>query len=65
MEKSYEVLRDHAKDYATRIHGSTIQKEAALWSYYLYLLPKLTFPIVALTLSVSCPGSFITQTTSK
>jgi hypothetical protein len=47
MEKSLMVLRD----YATRIHGSTIQREAALWSYLLYLLPKLTFPIIALTLT--------------
>jgi hypothetical protein len=51
MEKSLIGLRDYAKDYATRIQGSTIQREAALWSYLLYLLPKLTFPIIALTLT--------------
>jgi hypothetical protein len=51
MEGSFEVLRNHAKDCATRIQGSSIQREAALWSYLLHLLPKLTFPIVALTLT--------------
>jgi hypothetical protein len=51
MEKSLEVLRNHAKDYATRIQGSMITREAALWSFLLYLLPKLTFPMVALTLT--------------
>jgi hypothetical protein len=51
MAKSFDVLRNYAIEYALRIHGSSIQKEAALWSYLLYLLPKLTFPIIALTLS--------------
>ncbi len=51
MNKSFEVLRNHAQNYATCIQSSTIPKEAALWSFLLYLLPKLTFPIMALTLS--------------
>jgi hypothetical protein len=53
MEKSFEILKSHAKDYATRLQGSNIYKEAALWSFLLYLTPKLTFPIIALTLSES------------
>jgi hypothetical protein len=37
--KAYKVLRIHSLDNATRIQSTTIQKEAALWSYLLYLLP--------------------------
>lgn len=51
MEKSVEVLRSYALDYASRLQSSTIQKEPAIWSYKLYLLPKLTFPLMALTLT--------------
>jgi hypothetical protein len=51
MEKSVEVLRSYALDYASRLESSTIQKEPAIWSYLLYLLPKLTFPLMALTLT--------------
>jgi hypothetical protein len=55
MHKAFEVLRGHSVTYATRIQASTINKEAALWSYLLYLLPKLTFPLMAMTLSeVQC-----------
>jgi hypothetical protein len=51
MEKSFEVLRNYATDYATQIHDSSIRKEATLWSFLLYLLPKLTFPMIAITLT--------------
>jgi hypothetical protein len=49
--KACKVLRSHSLVYATRIQSSTIQKEAALWSYLLYLLPKVLFPLMAMTFS--------------
>jgi hypothetical protein len=49
MAKAFEVLRDHSLDYATRIQSSSISAEVALWSYMLYLLPKLLFPLMATT----------------
>jgi hypothetical protein len=51
MGKSFEVLKSQAMEYATRLQSSPIHKEVALWSFLLYLLPKLTFPLVAMTLS--------------
>jgi hypothetical protein len=48
MVKAFEVLRDQSLDYATRIQSSSISAEAALWSYMLYLLPKLHFPQMAM-----------------
>jgi hypothetical protein len=35
--------------YATCIQGSSISREAALWSYSLYLLPKLFLSLMAMT----------------
>jgi len=49
MAKAFEVLRDHSLDYATYIQSSSISEEADLWSYMLYLLPKLLFPLMAMT----------------
>lgn len=55
MHKAYEVLQTYSRDYATRIQSSKISKEAVLWSFLLYLLPKLTFPLIAYTLTeVEC-----------
>jgi hypothetical protein len=50
MHKAFEVLQINSVEYATHIQSSTIHKEAALWSYLLYLLPKITFPLMAMTL---------------
>jgi hypothetical protein len=47
--KAFEILRNQLLDYATCIQSSSITKEAALWSYMLYLLPKLLFPLMAMT----------------
>jgi len=51
MHKAYEVLHAHCRDYATRLQSSTLNKEEALWSFLLYLLLKLTFPLIAYTLT--------------
>jgi len=49
VHQAYCILRAHSVEYATRIQASNINREAALWSYLLYLLPKLTFPLMAMT----------------
>jgi hypothetical protein len=51
MHKAFKVIRNHSIDYATKLQASTLWKEAALWSYLLYLLPKVTFPLMAMSLS--------------
>jgi hypothetical protein len=51
MHKAFEILRNYSIEYATRLQVSRLWKEAALWSYLLYLLPKLTFPLLAMSLS--------------
>ncbi len=53
MHKAFKVIRNHSIDYATKLQASTLWKEAALWSYLLYLLPKVTFPLMAVSLSES------------
>jgi hypothetical protein len=53
--KAYEVLRAHSLDYATKIQASSLNKEAALWSYLLYYLPKVTFPLMVMSfLEIQC-----------
>jgi hypothetical protein len=53
--KAFEVLRAHSLDFAAKIQDSSLSKEAALSSFLLYLRPKITFPIMATTLSkVQC-----------
>jgi len=49
MQKACEVRRKQSLPYTTCIQSSAIHKEAALWSYFLYFLPKLTFPLMAMT----------------
>jgi len=44
-------LRNISLDYATMITGSRLNRSEALWSYLLYLLPKLTYSTPALTLT--------------
>jgi hypothetical protein len=51
MHKAFEVLQSHSLEYATKLQASSLWKEAALWSYLLYLLPKVTFPLMAMSLS--------------
>lgn len=53
--KAFEVLRANSLDFAAKLQDSFLPKEAALWSFLLYLRPKITFPIMAMTLSeVQC-----------
>jgi len=49
MAKAFEVLKEHSTLYSTRIQASRLNREAALWSFLLYLWPKLTFPLMATT----------------
>jgi len=49
MHKVFQVLRTYSLDYATRFQSSSLTCEATLWSYLLYLLPKLHFPLMAMT----------------
>jgi hypothetical protein len=51
MHKAFEFLQHHSIDYATKLQASNLWKEAVLWSYLLYLLPKFTFPLMAMSLS--------------
>jgi hypothetical protein len=46
---SFQVLLAKATDYQTKIAASKLPKEAALLSYNVYLLPKLGYPLPALT----------------
>jgi len=46
---SYEVLLEKAREYQTKIASSKLPREAALLSYNVYLLPKLGYPLPALT----------------
>jgi len=51
MSTSKKKLYDISMTYATAISGSSLNRSASLWSYLLYLLPKLTYPTPALTLT--------------
>jgi hypothetical protein len=45
------ILLEAAKDYHTKIALSSLSQEAALLSYNMYLLPKVGYPLPAMTLS--------------
>jgi hypothetical protein len=51
MQKAFEVLQNFSLEYAAKIQASSLSKEEALWSYLLFLLPKLAFPLMAMSLS--------------
>jgi len=53
MGKAYEVLRGYSMGYAMKIQDSALNKEVALWSYLSYFLPKVTFPLPAMTLTAT------------
>jgi hypothetical protein len=46
-----QVLLEKAKDYQVKIALSSLPREAALLSYNVYLLPKLGYPLPAMSLS--------------
>jgi hypothetical protein len=48
-KESFKILKEKAYDYQTKIASSKIPREAALLSYNVYLLPKLGYPLPALT----------------
>jgi hypothetical protein len=48
-KESFKHLLGKAKDYQTKIAASRLPREAALLSYNVYLLPKLGYPLLALT----------------
>jgi hypothetical protein len=50
-KQSFQVLMAKARDYQARIITSSLPREAALLSYNMYLLPKLGYPLPALTFS--------------
>jgi hypothetical protein len=45
------VLEEKAKDYQLKIAASKLPREAALLSYNVYLLPKIGYPLPAMSLS--------------
>jgi hypothetical protein len=50
-QQSFKVLFAKAHDYQAKIITSKLPREAALLSYNMYLLPKLGYPLPALTFS--------------
>jgi hypothetical protein len=48
IEKS---LRSIAEEYATRVRGSTLNREAAYWSYILCFTPKVSYPLSTTSLT--------------
>jgi hypothetical protein len=50
-QQSFRVLLAKAHDYQAKIITSKLPREAALLSYNMYLLPKLGYPLPALTFS--------------
>jgi hypothetical protein len=53
MIKAFEVLCEHSILYSMQIQALHLKKDAALWSFLLYLLPELTFPLMAMTFTES------------
>jgi hypothetical protein len=49
--KAMHILRTTAEDYASKIIPSTLHREEALTSYLQYLVPKIGFPLPALSLT--------------
>ena len=50
-KKSFQVLLAKAQHYQSKIIASKLPRKAALLSYNMYLLPKLGYPLPALTFS--------------
>jgi hypothetical protein len=48
--KEIEVLQGKAEDYASRMIGSSLNREEAYISYILYFTPKVSFSLPAMTL---------------
>jgi hypothetical protein len=46
-----QKLKQISVNYATAITGSGLNRRESLWSYLLYLIPKLTYSVPALTLT--------------
>jgi hypothetical protein len=51
VEAAVKVLEEKAKDYQIKIATSKLPREAALLSYNVYLLPKLGYPLPAMSLN--------------
>jgi hypothetical protein len=51
MVPAKEQLGKIAKEYATAITGSTLTRNAAIWSYVLYYIPKFAYSAPVLTLT--------------
>jgi hypothetical protein len=51
QEKAFQVLKHHALQYASKIQSSFLTKEATLWSYKLYLIPMISFSVMATLLT--------------
>jgi hypothetical protein len=45
------ILKGKAIDYGVRLMGSHLNREEALWSYLLYFIPRIGFPLPALSLT--------------
>lgn len=44
------ILKEKAIDYGARLTGSHLNREEALWSYLHYFIPRIGFPLPALSL---------------
>jgi len=51
LHSSIKQLHGASLTYANAITGCRLNKSATLWSYLMYLMPKLTYPTPALTLT--------------
>jgi hypothetical protein len=51
MDGAKEKITSIAMDYANAVTGSRLDRAGALWSYVLYLVPKLMYASPALTLT--------------
>jgi hypothetical protein len=51
QDKTFQVLKEKALEYSLKIYAAPMSKETTLWSYLLYLLPKLTFSLMATMLT--------------
>jgi hypothetical protein len=50
-KKAYEILLGYSKEYASAVASSTITSKESYVSYTMFLIPKLCFPLPALTLT--------------
>jgi hypothetical protein len=51
MLGNFRVLIEKATDYAKHIADSTLSREDALWSFLLYFIPRIGFPLPVLALT--------------